>query len=234
MGKKIALGCAVVLVLAMVAGGYVFYEFVYKPGKEMIVVGKEYVESLSGLGDIVELEDAVEDRTAYVPPESAELDPGQVERFLEVQRSVRDDLGSRWEELNRKFEGRAEGREPSLQEVLAYWGDLTETAKAAKRAQVEALNAHGFSTEEYRWVKRQVYAAAGAEALAIDLSQVVEAAKEGRFDDLRQMAERYGDDESGDEVGGEVPDWVPRRNVELVQPHRDELRRAAPLALLGV
>lgn len=234
MGKKVFLGCAVVLLLAMVAGGWAVYEYVYKPGKEMIVAGKQYVESLSGLGDVVELEEAVEDRSEYLPPESGELDAGQVERFLDVQRSVREDLGARWDELTRRYEGRAEGREPNLQEVLAFWGDLTETAKAAKRAQVEALNAHGFSSEEYRWVKRQVYAAAGAEALAIDLSQVVEAAKEGRFDDLRQMAERYGEDESGDEVGGDVPDWVPRRNVELVEPHRDELRRAAPLALLGV
>ena len=236
MGKKIALGCAVVLVLAMVVGGIAFYQFVYKPGKEMLVAGKEYVESLSGLGEVVELEEGVEDRSAYAAPESGELAPEQVERFLAVQRTVRDDLGARWGELTREYESRPEGREPTLQEMLDFWSDLTETAKAAKRAQVEALNEQRFSTEEYRWVKRQVYAAAGAEALAVDLSQVVEAAKEGRFDDLRAMAERYGDGggEGNDaEVGGEVPDWVPRRNVELVEPHRDELRRAAPLALLG-
>jgi len=234
MGKKIALGCAVVLVLAMVAGGIAFYQFVYKPGKEMFVAGKEYVESLSGLGEVVELEEGVEDRSGYAPPESGELDEAQVDRFLAVQRTVREDLGARWGELTRKYEDRPEGREPSLREVLGFWSDLTETAKAAKRAQVEALNEQGFSTDEYRWVKRQVYAAAGAEALAVDLSQVVDAAKEGRFEDLREMAERYGEGEGGDEVGGEVPDWVPRRNVELVEPHRDELRSAAPLALLGV
>jgi len=235
MGKKIALGCAVVLLVALVAGGVAFYHFVYKPGKEMFVAGKEYVESLSGLGEVVELEEEVDDRSAYAPPESGELEAEQVERFLAVQRTVRDDLGTRWDDLTRKYESRPEGREPTLQEVLGFWGDLTETAKAAKRAQVEALNEQGYSSDEYRWVKRQVYAAAGAEALAVDLSQVVEAVQEGRFDDLREMAERYGRGGEGEDVvGGEPPDWVPRRNVELVEPHRDELRRAAPLALLGV
>lgn len=39
----------------------------------------------------------------------------------------------------------------------------------AKRAQVEALNAVGFSKSEYEWVRNQLYAAAGVDLAQLDL-----------------------------------------------------------------
>jgi hypothetical protein len=50
----------------------------------------------------------------------------------------------------------------------------------AKQAKVEAMNRAGFSRDEYRWVRRQVLAAAGLSLSELDLEGMRTAAQERR------------------------------------------------------
>jgi hypothetical protein len=225
--RNVVLGCAVVLLLAVVAGGFLFYQFVWKPGREMIASGTEAFGTFEELG---RLEEGVEDRSPYSPPADGRLTAAQVERFIAVHRTVRGDLGPRWQEVEDRYEdtdgadpGGADA-EPSFTELLGFWRDLGGIATDAKRRQVEALNEQGFSLGEYEWVREQAYLALGMETLAVGLDDVVAAAREGGvagMEDLARQQER-------------ADDAVPPENRALVEPHREELAEWAPLALLGL
>ena len=89
-----------------------------------------------------------------------------MQRFVTVQGAIAGALGENWKALEQKYEAlkrglEQEGREASLQEVFAAYGDLSGIVLTAKQAQVEALNASGMSLQEYRWLRAQAYAAAG-------------------------------------------------------------------------
>lgn len=220
--RNVVLGCAVVLLLAVVAAGVAFYYFVWTPGRELIASGTEAFATVEELGRI---EEGVEDRSPYAPPADRRLTGAQVERLIAVQRSVREDLGPRFEELEARYDSRTGGdTEPSIREILGFWRELGGLATEAKRRQVEALNEQGFSLAEYEWVREQAYLALGMDTLAVGLDDVAAAAREGGvsgLEDLSRQQER-------------ADDAVPPENRALVEPHRDELAEWAPLALLGL
>lgn len=91
----------------------------------------------------------------------------------------------------------------------------------ARRAHVDALNAEGFSSSEYAWVRLRAYEAAGIEvASRIDWTAL-------------QDLIRKGTDQAGlPEPSMPVPD-VPERNRELVKPHVGALQEWLPLTVLG-
>jgi hypothetical protein len=220
--RNVVLGCAVVLLLAVIAGGVAFYYFVWTPGRALIASGTEAFATLEELG---RLEEGIEDRSPYTPPADRRLTAAQVDRLMAVQQSVRGDLGSRFEELEARYDSRTGGdAEPSIREVLGFWRDLGGLATEAERRQVEALNAEGFSLAEYEWVREQAYLALGMEALAIGLDDVVTAARDGGLDGMEELSRRQ---EQADRA-------VPPENRALVEPHRDQLAEWAPLALLGL
>lgn len=228
MGKKVLFGCLVAFLVAVVGGGILFYQFVYKPGREMVRAGVEQVKGLASLGELEEMNAEIDDHSPYAPPADGELTPEQVERFLAVHRGVREALGPRWQQLEQRWEAEsgaaAGGGEPGLGDVLAVWRDLGTVATEAKRAQVAALNAQDFSQQEYEWVRNQVYLALGSGAMAVSLDEVSRALREGGLEGLDTLS-------TGNE---ELERQVPQRNVELVEPHREELQEWAPLALLGL
>jgi hypothetical protein len=220
--RNVVLGCAVVLLLAVVAGGFLFYQFVWKPGREMIASGTEAFGTFEELG---RLEEGVEDRSPYSPPADGRLTAAQVERFIAVHRTVRGDLGPRWQEVEDRYEDTdGAGAEPSFTEMLGVWRDLGGIATDAKRRQVEALNEQGFSLAEYQWVREQAYLALGMEALAVGFGEVMTAARDGGISGMEDLARRQ---EQADQA-------VPPENRALVEPHREELAEWAPLALLGM
>ncbi len=225
MAKKIVLGCLVVLVVGAVAGGLLFYKFVYQPGREMIGSGIEAAKSFSKLDEIQKLDADIDDQSDYAPPADGVLSEAQVGRFVAVQRHVRDQLGPRWEALEAKYkEEKPAGQEPRLGDILAFWRDLGDLATEAKRAQVEGIDQQEFSRQEYAWVRRQVYLALGQQAVAVTLEQVRDAAKEGGLRQLDQLADR----------SREASEQVPPENRERVEPYREELLQWAPLAALGL
>jgi hypothetical protein len=220
--RNVVLGCAVVLLLAVIAGGVAFYYFVWTPGRALIASGTEAYATFEELGRI---EEGVEDRSPYTPPADRRLTGAQVDRLIAVQQSVRDDLGPRFEELEARYDSRTGGdTDPSIRQVLGFWRDLGGLATEAKRRQVEALNEQGFSLAEYEWVREQAYLALGMEALAVGLDDVVTAARDGGLSGIEELSRRR---EQADQA-------VPPENRALVEPHREQLAEWAPLALLGL
>lgn len=234
--KVIALGCAVVFLLVAVAGAAGFYFFVWKPGGEavrngleILDSGKDYAAAFARLGEMAELDRQIENQTPYEPPPERELSPEQLERFLAVQRQVREEMGGRYDEVVARYEGLAEplqsGGRPDLspRDLAAALQDFGSLAVDAKRVQVAAVNQHGFSREEYSWVKGQSYLALGlGNASTLDVGELMKAVQEG---DLQGMADRAS--------AGERP-AVPPATVALVEPHREELQKWLPLAVLGL
>lgn len=64
--------------------------------------------------------------------------------------------------------------------AIAAFREIGPLYLKAKQAQVEAMNRAGFSMEEYRWVRRQVFLGAGLPLSELDLGGMRTAAQEKR------------------------------------------------------
>lgn len=215
--KKLAVGCLIILVLAAIAGAVGTW-WVYR--KVTTTVGQ-----FAELGSVPELERSVRNTAPFAPPESGELTPVQVERLVQVQRAVRTRLGRRFAEMEQKYKALFAKREATVidvPELVAAYRDLAVAWMDAKRAQVEALNEVGFSLDEYRWVRRQVYAAVGLPILDLDMSRLVENIQKGTAE------------AAPGELAGSVGPSGPEANRQLVEPHRKELEENAALASFGL
>jgi len=232
MWKKIALGCALLLalvVVAVAAGGFWLWhrhgdelrEGLSSAG-ELIEAGKTYKESFAKLGEIADLDRGIDTDPGYEPPVDGVLTAGQVDRLLAVQRQVRAEMGGRLEEFRARYDDREDVGVGEALEGLSELGDL---AVEAKRHQVAAVNGTGFSRQEYSWVKRQAYLAVGFSDVAIDLNAIGEAVRRGDYQEVvDELNERKADGETA----------VPPQNAALVEPYRKELEEWFPLALLGL
>ncbi len=215
--KKLGIGCLVALVLLGGLGlvaAYLIYDRVYKPASE-------YVGSFKELGAIAELEREVKNTAPFTEPADGELSEDLVERFVAVQDAMRVSLGARLEQLKAKYDQieearKTRGNEASFREGLGALKDLTSLLVQAKRAQVEALNAAGFSFKEYEWVRRQVYSGLGVVVSSLDIKDLARAAREGG----KQVEAGLGQ--------------VSERNRELVRRYEKKLREMAPLAFFGL
>lgn len=215
--KKLGIGCLVALVLLGGLGlvaAYLIYDRVYKPASE-------YVGSFKELGAIAELERGVKNTAPFAEPTSGELNEELVERFVAVQDAMRASLGTRLEQLKEKYDQiertrKARGNEATFRDGMAALKDLTSTLVQAKRAQVEALNAAGFSVEEYEWVRRQVYSGLGVVVSGLDVKELARAAREGG----KQVEAGLGQ--------------VSEHNRELVRRYEKKLREMAPLVFFGL
>ena len=222
--KKILAGCLVVFGIAILAIGVALY-WGYRAAKPMIQSASEYVARARELGSVG---DRILIKTPFTPPENGRLTAAQVDRFLAVQSRIRFVLGDRWAELTAKSEAirkKADanrGADLSLPEIVSVFSDFTGIYINARNAQIDALNVQKFSQEEYSWVRRRVYEAAGVQlAGGLDMSAIEKMAKAGAA-----------------QGGVQVPDLpipdVPAANVELVKPHAQKLRELIPLAFLGL
>ncbi len=192
--------------------GWAAYQFLIRPAQTLV----------EGFRQVIALEAGVRADPSFTPPADGRLSPGQLERFLAVQREVKQGLGPRYPQLEARLEQLA--RQYAGQTTLDYRAvlDLFRGTGAllpeAKRLQVEALRAQGFSREEYAWVRQQVYAALGYGLPQLDLEAI-----------LRQIA---------------VRDFNPRVallraeasevNLERVAPFGAELLRYYPFTWFGL
>ena len=176
--KKVAIGCAVVAgALALVLGIGAFWAFRAARG---------YVEDLAVLNQIPAMNEQIEDQSPYHPPADERMDADQVAKYAEVQRTMRQVLGARLDELEEKYSVLQEmDRDPTMREVLGVWSDVATLVVQAKQAQVDAINAAGLSLEEYHWIRQQTLAALGygvwgwdVEAIAEDPTEMLEAMQE--------------------------------------------------------
>jgi hypothetical protein len=221
--KKVLAGCLIVLLIAVFGFAVAGY-YAYRWAQPMIQSTADYLDrarELSRLGD------RIANKAPYNPPPNGELTLAQVERFLAVQARVRDEMGARWAEIERKSaeirEKTKDQRELTFAEFTAVFSELAAIYADARREQVNALNLHKFSDAEYRWVQRRVYEAAGMELTSgFDVSRLEQLARDnGISTSLRFDVER-------------AKATVPVVNMTLVRPHLAKLKESLPLAILGL
>lgn len=232
--KKLVLGCGLALLLVGIAGSVAFYYFVYKPART-------FVSSLSEFGQIAELDAKVTNTRAFAAPADDALTEAQVRRFVAVQESLQARLGTRAAELQAKYKAIDErgAEQVGLSEAIGAYRDLLGIIGEAKKAQVEALNAHGFSLDEYAWVKSRFYEAAGVAATGIDFREMAGKVQSGDIKALQEMIANAGAAATaGLEEGGETAgrsagptasvqtdtpgSGLPDANRALVAPYKDK------------
>jgi hypothetical protein len=210
VGRKLAIGCGVVFVVLFLAGAGVAWWFIGRPAAS--VVG-----AVRDVQRIESIREGVRDTSRYQPPADGVLGGGQVERYLDVQRAMRARLEERVETLRARYEEIDQpGRTPNPAELAQAWADTTGLLVEATEAQVDALNAQDFSLAEYRWVRRQVLLAAGFPAPGYDVIDLA------------------GDGPAPDEAIVPGASEVPEANVQLVEPHVEELEQTLPFAWFGL
>jgi hypothetical protein len=217
--KKLAIGCGIVLVLAAVAGGVGAYYVFHKV--------KSTVSQFTALGSIPDIEREVRDTSPFTPPDSGEFTDAQLSQLIAVQDAVRSKLGARFKELDAKYKtlsARLKEHDATPLDAPAIIGAYRDLASAyldAKRWQVEALNAQHLSLPQYRWIRRQAYAAMGVPVMDVDIGAIITDVKAGRTPETHKMDVPVGP--SG-----------PKRNQERVEAHRKTLENNAALAFLGL
>lgn len=216
--KKLALGCLVVLLLGAVAVGIGLF-YLYRAATPVMEDARAY---LKGMGELSAIEEQVVDKSVHTPPASGELSETQVARFVNVQESVRTALGKRMTEIDAKYRALQEQQDPSFTDMISGLKDIFGVFVQARRYQVDALNKEGFSQDEYRWVRQQLFAAAGIEAASmIDVTQLEEAIRSGTGIDSLNTENLPRPD-------------VPTRNRALVKPHLQKVDEWLPLAFFGL
>ncbi len=220
--KKILVGCLIVFVIALAGLGVAgFYAFRWaRPMIESTSTYLERAREMSRLGD------RITNKSTYPAPANGELTPTQVERFVAVQTRVRDELGTRWADIEAKaaqlHEKTKNQRDLTFAEFTTVFSDLAGIYMEARRAQVNALNVQKFSDDEYTWVRRRVYEAAGMEiAGSIDMSKIEELAREGGLTSSVTIPEMAKPN-------------VPDANIKLVKPHLAKIKEWVPMAVLGL
>jgi len=214
--KKLLIGCAVLLALVAVGGSIGSY-MVYRKVSST-------VSGFAELATIPELERSVKNRTPFQEPASGEVKPAQLDRYLSVQQKVRSRLGARVAEFEQKYRtllAKDSATVTDAPALISAYRDLATTYVEAKRVQVDALNEAGLSLDEYRWVRRQAYAALGMPMMDLDMSQLVQEVQSGRTPTNPVSTTPLG------------PSGSPA-TVKLVEPHRKTLEENAGLAFFGL
>jgi len=204
----IGVGLLVFLGLA----GWAAYSFLIRPAQALV----------NDFRQIVVLDSKVERQGAYIPPANRQLDPEQLQRFLAVQRSVKQQLGERYQRVEahlNQLAGQQAGQlKLDYRTALDLFRDFSSLVLDAKGLQVQALNRQDFSIQEYAWVRSQVYAALGYAVPNLNPQEI-----------LRQIAAR----DFNPTVEMLKPE-APQANIQLVEPFRQELLSYYPFTWFGL
>lgn len=223
--RKFVAGClAGVVVLAVVAGGlaYLAWDFV----RPIVTTVTEVTDGVKRLGEVTNLDEALTTRGPFTAPERGELIEAQVTRFIRVQTAVREVLGTRMQRFTdtyRALRRAPDGSErvPSLPDLLGGLSGLSDVYLEAWRAQVAAMNAEGFSRDEFSWVRLRVYQAAGLDAVRYDAR------------DLERVFENVARGVQLEVPAVSLPD-APAVNKALVKPHLEQVSSWLPMAVFGL
>jgi hypothetical protein len=214
--KKLAIGCAVVLLVVGAAlAGIGYYGYLKM---------KSAVSELAELGQVSDLEREVRIKTAFVAPSSRELTAAQVDRLVQVQARVREKLGADAAAIERNYKSLLDKKEATVTDLptmLRAYRDMARALVEAKKAQVQALNDLGLSLGEYRWIRTESYRALGVPFVDMDLTQIAERGRDGGQPGVIEM-------------NGAMGDKGPEANVKLVEKHRTTLEAYLALASFGL
>lgn len=217
--KKLAIGCGIVLLIAVIGGAIGTYYVVHKVTST--------VADFAALGTIPDIERQVEDTSPFTPPDSGEFSDAQLTQLMAVQDAIKQKLGVRFRDLNAKYKTLADSlnhRDATALDmpgIVSAYRDLATTYLDAKKWQVEALNAQHLSLAQYRWIRTQAYAAVGLPLMDLDPGEIISDMKAGRHFEPKKQELVAGP--SG-----------PERNQKLVEPHKKALEDNVALAFLGL
>lgn len=206
MNKKVVMGCLVAVAAVLVIGGGLGYYYVVRPLTNTVKAGAE-------LTKLAELDRQVTNRQPFSAPSDSLLKQSDVERFMQVSGAVMSGLQNRAQELESKYEGLSNGN-PSVREIINAYADIIRLVVSAKELQVRALNAAGFSLDEYAWVRTAVLEATGHSVAQVNLMALAEGTVQ--------------------EEGSPRVSSVPDENIELVAPYTDRINEYVGLAMFGL
>jgi hypothetical protein len=211
MTRWLMLGCGGLLLFVGIAGVLAF-QFVIKPAQSLI----------ADLRQVAQLDARVLKQTPYTPPGHGKISQEQLGRLMQVQRQVQSGLGERFSKVERRFKELTQkvGKQQQLdyRQMLDLFRDSGSLITEAKALQVKALNAQGFSPQEYGWVRQQAYSGLGLGVPNLDPQKMLEQIGKG---DVNAVLELVKSPESP-------------QNTRLVEPLRTELERYYPLTWFGL
>ncbi len=215
--KKFLIGCLGLIVVLSIAGGIAGYIFVYRPIKAGIT---NVTANVKQLEEISKLDNNISNKTNFTAPDDSVLSAQQVERYMTVQKTMKDALQENIDIIDKKYTDLKNNDDSGIQSIkdipklIGAYSDIIKIVLDAKKSQVTALNASGFSLDEYNWVKKQVFAAAGQSLTNFDLSKL----------------------SSGDTSPVEIalPANIPEENIQLLEKYKDNFEDYIGLAFFGL
>ncbi|TVR48440.1 MAG: hypothetical protein EA425_14430 [Puniceicoccaceae bacterium] len=149
--KKVAIGCLVVALLAMLgvaAGGFYLYQ----------KFGEGFAELASFSNEYHQIQETAPRQPGWSPPPDRRPTEAQIEALVAVEaglletiESTINELDQRIEELRDRFEA-ARGL-GDIRELVEHGRGVTDLALAYKCRQVAELHEAGLSIEEYNWLR---------------------------------------------------------------------------------
>jgi hypothetical protein len=204
-------GCFGFLV-AMGIAGWAAWVFLIQPARSLV----------DQFQQVIGLERTIQNQQPYAAPTSKQLTQAQVQRFVQVQREVKRELGQRYQRIEARLNQLANQQVGQLsldyRTALDLFTDSGTLIVDAKKVQVAAVNRARFSAEEYTWVRNQTYAALGYGVPTLNPQEI-----------LRQIGQR----DFNTTVTLPKPD-APPANVRLVEPFRNELVSYYPFTWFGL
>ncbi len=131
------LGCSGFLLFVGLAG-WAAYAFLIRPAQALV----------EDFRQIIALDKNVKRQGAYTPPVNGQLSRDQLQRFLQVQRSVKQQLGDRYRRVEARLNQLASQQGGQLmldyRTALDLFRDSSSLVLDAKGIQVAALNRQDF------------------------------------------------------------------------------------------
>lgn len=223
--RKFAAGCLTGLFL-LVAGAALVTYLAWDLIRPIVTTVTDVTDGVKRLGEVTDIDRGLTATAPFVPPIDGALTADQVTRFIRVQTAVRAALGARMQRFADAYRTMGTTKDgqpqiPSLPQVLGGLRDLSDVYLDAWRAQVAAMNADGFSRDEFSWVRLRVYQAAGLDAVRYDAR------------DLERVFEQMARGVQLEVPAVTLPD-APAVNKALVQPHLQALSSWLPMAVFGL
>ena len=172
--RQLAIAGAV-LVVTLVGVGTFGYQRYYKP----------LVRPMAFLRAAELLDESIRNTAPFQPPTSGELTAEHWSRYCEVEAAVAKVMGPAVGVAANERDsliGSSSRRPEAVPRIAALMAvsRIGPIYVKAKQAQVDAMNRVSFSREEYRWVRRQVFASSGLALDELDLNGLRTAAQDQR------------------------------------------------------
>ena len=214
--KKLAIGCGVVALVLVVGVSVALYVAASK--------ARSYLRESGVAESLQTLSKGVNNTSPFTPPANGDLTSDTVRRFVAVHDTIVAKLGPRFKEIaamqddmlrREQAEHRKSTSAEDFKNVTAMMGFILQ----AQGAWVDGLNQQRFSMDEYQWVRRHVYAAAG-----LNVVELVDRNFSGNGQTDRVVTRP---------IPGSA-DPVSQRNKAIVEPFLPKLKESAALAFFGL